>query len=108
MATMGWSRPEPTGPVTEVRRLARHGYNPPGKGRFRWRRYKNRSKVALGFAISKFQAATPSVRQFVSDHWISVSAVVCGDWAAWLWNAKSGLITLAVLLVIFEIKVSKS
>jgi hypothetical protein len=72
----------------------------------RWYKWLRRLREIGGTGVSGLRAATAPALETVSDHWMSFAAAGCADWAAFLWNAKSGLITAAVLLVLLEMKVS--
>lgn len=104
--------------LTEVERLIRaprveagdRSYHSPGHGKSRnsrWDKLLRRAKVLGGTGVSGLRAATAPALDVLTDHWMSFAAAGCADWAAFLWNAKSGLITAAVLLVVLELKVSQ-
>lgn len=73
----------------------------------RWKQAREKAKNLGGSVVSGLcAAAAPALRQ-LTDHVYTVAAMVCADWAAWLWNPKSGLITAAILLIAFEIKIGE-
>jgi hypothetical protein len=58
--------------------------------------------------VSGLRVATvPALRQ-AQDHVLSIAAITCFDWAAFLWNDKAGLITTGIAFILFELKVSNS
>ena len=104
--------------LTEVERLIRaprveagnYAYTPlhevPKKDT-RYRKVLRQIKVIGGKGVSGLRAATAPALETLNDHWMSFAAAGCADWAAFLWNDKSGLITAAVLLIALELKVSQ-
>jgi hypothetical protein len=82
-------------------------YTPPvHTRRERWAAAAKRLRTAGGAVASGLRVATAPALRTLSDHWMTIAAAGCADWAAFLWNDKSGLITAAILLVLIEIKVS--
>lgn len=73
----------------------------------RYRKVLRRLKQIGGTGVSGLRAATAPALETLNDHWMSFAAAGCADWAAFLWNPKSGLITAAVLLIALELKVSQ-
>lgn len=73
----------------------------------RYKKWLRRLKKLGGTGVSGLRAATAPALEVLTDHWMSFAAAGCADWAAFLWNAKSGLITAAVLLIALELKVSQ-
>lgn len=104
--------------LTEVERLIRiprveagdNSYSPlhevPVKDT-RFKKVLRRLKQIGGTGVSGLRAATAPALETLNDHWMSFAAAGCADWAAFLWNEKSGLITAAVLLIALELKVSQ-
>jgi hypothetical protein len=90
-------------------------YEPQHQEDTRGQRFCKRASKLLGKAKGHVETATvrilnvtaPALSQ-VRDHLLTVAAFVSADWAAFLWNEKSGLITAAVLLIAFELKVSRT
>jgi hypothetical protein len=52
------------------------------------------------------KGAAPALAQ-LRDHYLTIASFACADWAAFLWNEKTGLTVAAVLLLSFELKVSR-
>lgn len=106
--------------ITELERLVRvhrieperEPYEPKHeqpKQETRWRKVlRQAEKVARagGRGVSGLRAATAPALATLSDHWMSIAAAGAFDWAAFLWNDKSGLITAGIMLILLELKVS--
>jgi hypothetical protein len=71
----------------------------------RW--LKNIGGVGERLGIGLRDVTAPAFDQ-LKDHVLTIAAFGCADWAAWLWNPKTGLITASVLLLAFEMKVARS
>lgn len=88
------------------RRQIRSGMESPVIRASRWQHHLNRlrnryhQKVVPGL-----RAATAPALAHLRDHYLTITAFSCFVWAAALWNAKAGLITAGILLVLFELKV---
>jgi hypothetical protein len=91
--------------MSATRALPRHGYQNVTSLETRKQKWKRKSRIASesirGFAKV---AVYPRLRH-AAEHTYTIAAIVCADWAAWLWNDKAGLITAAILLILFELKV---
>jgi hypothetical protein len=65
-----------------------------------------------GGIVSGLRVATvpalQTAKATISDHILTIAAITCFDWAAFLWNDKAGLITTGIAFILFELKVSQS
>jgi hypothetical protein len=75
-------------------------------GRVHWKvRAKKRASDSWDSTRGFFRVAVLPSLKHAAEHTYTIAAFVCADWASWMWNAKAGLITAAILLIAFELKV---